>query len=370
MSNDSASANKAFYWSSIQKRVIRACDSGKSFFFTGGPGSGKSWVMQECIARRKQDLGERCVAVTAPTAFAAFNVGGCTFQSFAGAGTNAETCEKSLEKLKEFLEKNKTAIDRWMRTKVLFIDEVSMLSGRFFTQVERLARWVIGGNTPFGGIQIIASGDFFQLQPEVRKNSLIDFCFDTPTWKRCFESTIVLREPFRQGEDDEFISLLNEVRVGRISRKSNDILMSIESDNSPRNYLATCLYPLRHQAGEVNLRQLSKLSGEVVEFVAEDSGEPGPLSALKKFCPAPEVLTLKLFSPVLLLKDMTLNLGLPYGAQGVVQKIVEGIPIVKFGSEFISVCSEQWFIKMNEKIVATRKQIPLELGWALSIDKR
>lgn len=182
----------------VQSLVV---DKKKSVFFTGSAGTGKSVLMREIIStlRRKYIKEPDRVAVTASTGLAACNVGGVTLHSFAGIGLGKEDVPELVRKVK----KNQKAKMRWMRTKVLVIDEVSMVDGELFDKLEAVARTIRNNGRPFGGIQLVVTGDFFQLPPVPDYGKQARFAFEGATWKTTVEHTIALHHVFRQKDPSE-----------------------------------------------------------------------------------------------------------------------------------------------------------------------
>lgn len=168
----------------------------KSAFFTGSAGTGKSVLLREIITslRKKYAREPDRIAVTASTGLAACNVGGVTLHSFAGIGLGKEPAAELVKKIK----KNQKARHRWMRTKVLVVDEVSMVDGELFDKLESIARQLRNNGRPFGGIQLVITGDFFQLPPVPDKGKVAQFAFDASTWTTSVEYTIGLHHVFRQ----------------------------------------------------------------------------------------------------------------------------------------------------------------------------
>jgi ATP-dependent DNA helicase PIF1 len=132
----------------------------KSVFFTGSAGTGKSVLLREIVAslRRKYVKEPDRIAITASTGLAACNIGGVTLHSFSGIGIGNNSVPELVKKIK----RNQKAKHRWMRTKVLIIDEVSMVDGDLFDKLEAIARELRKNGRPFGGIQLVITGDFFQ----------------------------------------------------------------------------------------------------------------------------------------------------------------------------------------------------------------
>ena len=167
----------------------------KSVFFTGSAGTGKSVLLRQIIQElRKTHIREPDrVAIAASTGLAACNIGGVTLHSFAGIGLGKDTVEEHVKKIK----KNTKARHRWLRTKILIVDEISMIDGDLFDKLEQIARVVRNNGRPFGGIQLVITGDFFQLPP-VTKTKTPKFAFDANTWNTAIEYTIGLHHVFRQ----------------------------------------------------------------------------------------------------------------------------------------------------------------------------
>ncbi|KAG9804823.1 hypothetical protein KCU77_g22577, partial [Aureobasidium melanogenum] len=178
----------------------------KAVFFTGAAGTGKSVLLREIIATlRKKYLREPDrVAVTASTGLAACNIGGVTLHSFAGIGLGKEDVPELVKKIK----RNQKAKHRWMRTKVLIVDEISMVDGDLFDKLEAIARQIRNNGRPFGGIQLVITGDFFQLPPVPDSGKVAKFAFDAATWSTSIEYTIGLHHVFRQ-KDPVFANMLN-----------------------------------------------------------------------------------------------------------------------------------------------------------------
>ena len=185
------------FLSEEQQHVLNlVVDKKKSVFFTGSAGTGKSVLMREIIStlRKMYNREPDRVAVTASTGLAACNVGGVTLHSFAGIGLGKEDAPELVRKIK----RNQKAKHRWMRTKVLVVDEVSMVDGDLFDKLETIARQLRNNGRPFGGIQLVITGDFFQLPPVPDSGRVAKFAFDAATWNTTIEHTIGLHHVFRQ----------------------------------------------------------------------------------------------------------------------------------------------------------------------------
>lgn len=208
------------FLSDEQKHVLElVAEKRKSVFFTGSAGTGKSVLLREIIKvlRDKYKREPDRVAVSASTGLAACNVGGVTLHSFAGIGLGKEDVPELVKKIK----RNQKAKQRWLRTKVLIVDEISMVDGDLFDKLEAVARAIRNNGRPFGGIQLVITGDFFQLPPVPDYQKTAKFSFDAGTWNTSIEHTIGLTQVFRQ-KDPTFANMLNEMRLGRLTPKSID----------------------------------------------------------------------------------------------------------------------------------------------------
>ena len=253
-----------------EKLAGHRADAGKSFsrvgasrselLLTGAGGTGKSTQLREFIAECP-----RRVSVTAPTGVAALNVGGMTIHRFCGmligpaAGQSNEDYFAQLQR--DPRPSIKAGFNRVRRCEVLVIDEVSMLSGRHFEFVEFLFRRLRGRDVPFGGCQVIATGDFLQLPP-VRKSELerYDWAFQSPAWAAAEFRTFVLGRVRRQDEPG-FVRALADFRVGRVCGDSARILQSRGAGANPPSAM-TRLFTHNVQVDKWNLFQLSDLAGE------------------------------------------------------------------------------------------------------------
>ena len=195
----------------VSKAVIT---DGKSVFFTGSAGTGKSVLMRSIISqfRNKFRSDVDRLAITASTGLAACVIEGQTLHSWAGIGLGKEPVPELVKKIK----RNAKTRQRWLRTKALVVDEISMVDGELFDKLEQIARMLRNNGRPFGGIQLVVTGDFFQLPPVPERNTVAKFAFDAATWSTCIEHTILLTHVFRQ-KDPVFAGMLNEMRLGKIS---------------------------------------------------------------------------------------------------------------------------------------------------------
>lgn len=350
--------------------------------------------------------------MTASTGLAACNIGGVTLHSFAGIGLGKEPVEDLVKKIR----RNAKAKQRWLRTKVLIMDEVSMVDGDLFDKLEQIARTLRNNGRPFGGIQLVITGDFFQLPPVPEFGRQSKFAFDAGTWTTSIEHTIGLHHVFRQ-KDPVFAGMLNEMREGRMSAESIANFKKLDRPLPPSddNIEATELFPTRQEVDRANNLRMQQLHGTSFSFEARDGGSvtnKEQRDRLLQSCMVPEVVQLKKGAQVMLVKN--LDDSLVNGSLGKVtgfmteamfeiykedeEAFLEGgtsenamkaemakstlglntaqvFPLVRFaiadGTTRDLLCKrEDWKIELpNGEVQASRSQIPLILAWALSIHK-
>lgn len=375
-------------------------------------------LLREIISalRRKYIREPDRIAVTASTGLAACNIGGVTLHSFAGIGLGQEPAEELVKKVR----RHNTARQRWLRTKVLIIDEISMVDGDLFDKLEQVARTIRNNGRPFGGIQLIITGDFFQLPPVGERGRAAKFAFDAGTWTTTIEHTIGLHHVFRQ-KDPVFAGMLNEMREGRMTSESIAKFKSLERPlpRSEENIEATELFPTRAEVDRANNLRMQQLHGDIMHFEARDGGTITDKTMRDKLldkCMAPQTVSLKKGAQVMLIKNM--DDTLVNGSLGKVigfmteqmfniykeneEAFLEGrdvegpseqeiraqqkasllgvntqqlYPLVRFslpdGTTRDLLCKrEPWkYEQPNGEVQASREQIPLILAWALSIHK-
>jgi len=303
--------------------------------------------------------------VTASTGVAAYQIGGTTLHSFAGIGAGTAVISKCVE-----LAKRKTVASQWRKCKTLIIDEISMVDGNYFKKLEHVAKEIKGNDKPFGGIQLVLTGDFFQLPPVTKSDQDRRFAFETSAWQRCIQLNIELTTVKRQS-DQKLVDILTRLRVGQCSDEDTSVLRQTKKNVVERNGIAaTKLCTHSDDVNMINKRELEKLEGDEKSFAAVDS-DPGLVSFINSATPADQTLRLREGAQVMLLKNLNVAAGLVNGARGVVEKwSSSGNPVVKFmNGASQEVKMEKWQVKAGGGAVLTRCQLPLKLAWAFSIHK-
>ena len=241
----------------------------ESIFFTGSAGTGKSVVLKEMVKACKGVYGDN-FGVTASTGLAACNIQGQTVHRYLGIGFGRDPVDKLAAKVR----KNVMLLRKWQQMRLLIIDEISMIDAGLFDKIEEVARIVRNNEKPFGGIQIVACGDFYQLPP-VNKDGKARFCFEGKSWHKVIKKSIVLKQVFRQKGDTEFIDMLNALRLGNLNAAVLEKFATLQREIHYEDKLEpTELFPTLNEVRQANLSRLARLPGKERVFVATDRGDP------------------------------------------------------------------------------------------------
>ena len=360
-----------------QRRAAARIEAGENVFLTGAAGVGKSFLLVQLISRLQAAHGAESVAITASTGVAAVPLGGQTLHSWAGIGQGSGTSDQLVSRVLT----NEAATQRWRSAAALVIDEVSMLDDQLFTKLEAIARSVRTDGRPFGGLQLLLVGDFFQLPPVEISRGGGRFAFLSPKWASCSIVTIALTTIVRQAGDREFIQLLGEVRRGLCSAETAVRLAACHIDvKSPPTdgILPTKIACHNRRVDEENELELARLPSPEQLFDAIDLFRQPPSSEeqaqrLRSELEgrAPGQLRLKLGAQVALTRNW-LEHGLANGSRGVVVRFGEPkgreggrLPVVRFDSGAV--------VEMVRAPFGAgplqRLQLPLKLAWACTVHK-
>ncbi|GEQ70582.1 hypothetical protein JCM33374_g4260 [Metschnikowia sp. JCM 33374] len=272
---------------------------GDNVFFTGSAGTGKSVVLRSVVAELYRKYGQNFVGVTASTGLAACNIKGQTIHKYLGIGLGTG----SPMDLANRIRKNPLTRKKWSSLKVLLIDEISMIDGRLFTKIDEIAKVLRNSKAPFGGIQIVCCGDFFQLPP-VDPEGKGQYCFHSPSWKSAMKHTIVLRKVFRQEGDNELIDMLNALREGVFSEESLRLFHSLKRQVHYEDGIEpTELFPTRNEVKRANDSRLMKLQSDSFTFNAIDNDKSPQSKRLFENLMCEEKVTLKVGAQVMYLKN-------------------------------------------------------------------
>ncbi|OGZ23849.1 MAG: hypothetical protein A3A08_01680 [Candidatus Nealsonbacteria bacterium RIFCSPLOWO2_01_FULL_41_9] len=359
-----------------QAQAFSILKLGGNVFLTGEPGSGKTYVVNKYV----EYLRNRGIepAITASTGIAATHIGGMTIHSWSGIGIKSKLDKRDLKKITT----TKYVVKRVLRSRVLIIDEVSMLNPETLSMVDAICREIKQNSNPFGGMQIILVGDFFQLPPIMRdigeeeaQGTLIEepearFAYGSPAWTRANPTVCYLTEQFRQ-DDVDFLSVLSSIRRNAFG---DNQLRYIETRKT-ESHLAPSDIPklFSHNANvdRVNDEILDKLPGKARVFNMSSSGLDALASALKRGCLSPEMLFLKKGAVVIFTKNNQKE-GFVNGTLGIVEGFndLNDYPIVRMrDGRAIEVEPMEWDFEEQGKVRASIEQVPLRLAWAITIHK-
>ncbi len=350
-----------------QKDALEILKMGRNVFLTGPAGSGKTYVLNEYISYLK-GLGVE-VAITASTGIASTHINGMTIHAWSGLGIKSSLSDYDLENMmeKQYLYK------RFEKTQVLVIDEISMLSGNQLTMVEWICRAFKHNDKPFGGMQVILCGDFFQLPPITRtsfgESAGNDFAYDSEVWKTAKFTICYLSEQHRQ-KDGDYLTVLNQIRANTVTKETIDLLRSREHKEPDVDVPATKLFTHNVDVDTINHEHLDTLTTATKEFTMLSKGKDFLVEGLKRSCLAPERLRLKEGARVMFVKN-NYEVGFVNGTLGVVTGFnTFGEPVVRtVGGKLISVVPMSWSIEEEGKIKAEITQLPLRLAWAITVHK-
>ncbi|MEN9390270.1 MAG: hypothetical protein RLZZ283_370 [Candidatus Parcubacteria bacterium] len=356
-----------------QDEALKILKTGANVYLTGEPGSGKTHTVNTYVAWLREQGVEP--AITASTGIAATHIGGYTIHSWSGIGIKRALSKYDLDGIAQ----NKGVIERVGGARILIIDEVSMLAGRVLDMVDAVCREVRQDASPFGGLQVIVVGDFFQLPPVVRSEradtdiQLFDdrasvFAFDSVAWEKMNPLICYLSEQHRQ-EDAEFLDFLTALRRDSIDDTHYELLRT-RYTKTPADGV-TQLYSHNADVDSLNDTELKKLKADEKKFDMEERGSKKLIEALKRGCLSPERLVLKIGARVMFTKNDT-ERKYVNGTLGVVKGFAAetGYPIVKTntGRELV-VEPDEWRLDDGGKVLARIMQIPLRLAWAMTVHK-
>ncbi len=358
-----------------QEEALKIMKTGVNVYLTGSAGSGKTYTLNKYIEYlNEHDIP---VAITASTGIAATHMNGMTIHGWSGIGIRETLTERDLDDL----EGKKYLWTRFEKARVLIIDEVSMLHASRLDMVDKVLRRFKGNEAPFGGLQVILSGDFFQLPP-INKNKNLDndinfsskeMVFNSNAWKSMRPAICYITEQYRQ-VDETFTEILNKIRSDELEEMHFEEIskrMNLDIEES-QNW--TKLYTHNIDVDNLNNLELGKIEGETKIYKMENIGNEVLVGILKKSCLAAETLYLKKGAEVMFIKN---NLEGSYvnGSRGRVvdfydEDINTSLPIVElYNGKKVYVKKEEWIIEENGKKKASITQLPIRLAWAITIHK-
>ncbi|OZG61082.1 ATP-dependent endonuclease [Bifidobacterium myosotis] len=371
-----------------QTEALTILNAGANVFLTGAPGAGKTYTLNEFI--RQARAGGAEVAVTASTGIAATHIDGQTIHSWSGVGVATSLTANLLKLIRSRRRRKIQAAD------ILVIDEVSMLHAWLFDMVDQVCRMVRHDPRPFGGIQVVLSGDFFQLPPvsvSGRNNDVIaptpefvaareryakagrnpeGFVTESLVWDELDPAVCYLTEQHRQDTGD-LLTVLTDIRAGAVTQHDRDVLVTRLGRMPGPDQVAVHLFPVNRQADGLNDLRLSQISLEEHTFHAEAAGPVNLVDRLKKNMLAPERLVLKTGAAVMALRndaDRQFVNGSLGTVRGFAPETKGGWPIVEFeNGNIVTMKPATWEMMDGDTVLASVSQVPLRCAWAITIHK-
>ncbi len=349
-----------------QKEALDILKAGYNVFLTGCAGTGKTHLLGEYIKFLKKKGVS--VGITASTGIAATHIGGVTIHSFSGMGILNQLTESDLNRVlkKNYLAKN------LKKTQVLIIDEISMLSLDQLDIADRIIRSFLKSEEPFGGMQVVLCGDFFQLPPIKKEDNLYTkgtgFAYKSRAWRELDLRVCYLTEQYRHKEKD-LLFVLDSIRKNNVTKEAISLLRKCYKAKIKEGEEITKLYTHNFNVDNINARELEKLPGKKKTFYMNKRGPKALAETLGRNLLAPEKLELKKDAIVMFVKN-NLEKGYVNGTLGRVVRFDGDKPIVKTKKgNYVKVEQEKWNIEEDGEVKAQATQLPLRLAWAVTVHK-
>uniref|UniRef100_A0A6C0JFQ3 AAA+ ATPase domain-containing protein n=1 Tax=viral metagenome TaxID=1070528 RepID=A0A6C0JFQ3_9ZZZZ len=369
--------------SNKQQLVFEAYQKKENIFLTGAGGTGKTELIRH-IVKDAIRQGRR-VQVCALTGCASIllKCNAKTIHSWSGVGL----CNGVIEQIVTDVSQNNSKRKKWNSVELLIIDEVSMMSRKLFDVLNMTGKMSRRNKAPFGGIQIIFSGDFNQLSPIGRTLSESQYCFESDNWNSVFHEQIELDKVFRQS-DPSYIQILSQVRSGKLTTSSVDILNRYVGRQIPTNtdIKPTIILPTRAKVESINKKSIDSISetphiyrkkGCSVtdtgcnndDTLFSTSQKDKEIEYLMKSINSEDTLFLKRGAQVMCVANLDIENGIVNGSQGVVIDFTAAkLPVVTFYNGITREMGYHTWQSENIKSIGV-KQIPLMLSWAITIHK-
>ena len=345
-----------------QELALAILLSGRSALLTGAAGTGKTYLLNTFIAQARK-RGKK-VSVTATTGLAATHLGGNTIHSWSGIGVSDHLPNNFFERL------SKTRRDVISKTDVLIIDEISMLHDFRLDMIDKVLRTVRENDQPFGGIQLVMSGDFFQLPPVNRPNEQGGgFVVYSDAWQELQPAVLYLERQYRQN-DEQLLEILTALRTGDVRRRHVEALLARTKIEPPDGDI-TELHTVNVDVDDINIQKLAELPGEERSYQQTTTGSKIYVENLQRSVLAPENLVIKLGALVMAVKNSPQKLY----ANGSIGTVVDFEPLTEYPVvEFrdgrrVTMVPDVWELRDGERKRASISQVPLRLAWAITVHK-
>ncbi len=339
-----------------QSFALEVLKKDDNVFLTGAAGSGKSFLLREYLKDRK-------IPVLASTGAAAILIGGRTFHSFFGLGIMEGGVQATVDRATE----NKRLVSRLRKADSVIIDEISMISGPTLRAAEQIAKKARGNTTAWGGLRIIAVGDFAQLPPVNPHSRIREWAFLDEVWEQSQFQTIVLKEIMRS-TDKYFLNVLNDVREGRMNDGVSEFLNSRVNSNPPGEL--TRLFPRRAEVEKYNLEQLNEIKNPLHSIETQYQGKERDIENFRKHSPISDTIHLKVEALIMLRQNDPEGRWVN-GSIGRVQKITPDYLTIRLTNGSLVEVEKSVFTLLDAEgqPVVTAQNFPVTLAWAMTIHK-
>lgn len=346
-----------------QNEALEILKMGHNVFLTGPAGSGKTFLLNRYISYLQEKNIE--VGITASTGIAATHMNGMTIHAWSGLGIKDRLSAGEIEAMldKPYLKR------RFLHARVLIIDEISMLHGFRLDLVDHICKAFKRNLMPFGGMQVVMCGDFFQLPPVTRNGGDDRFAYTSRIWQEMGVKICYLDEQYRQS-DKAFLQVLNDIRASRVTQETVELLRSRHNTEVSGWEEPTRLFTHNRDVDAINESMLDEIAEQPRTYYMSAEGEGKVVDMSKNGCLAPEELSLKTGAMVMFVKN-NFQKGYVNGTLGrVVDFSGNGYPLVETKSgETIEASPEHWVIEENGRLQADLSQVPLRLAWAITVHK-
>lgn len=345
---------------SDQQAALDALIGTDNVFLTGAAGSGKSFLLRHYL----KDKDPKTYPVLATTGSAAILVGGRTFHSFFGLGIMEGGVQATVERAS----RNRRLIRRLRDVETVVIDEISMLSASTLKAAELIAREARGKARPWGGLRIIAVGDFCQLPPVSMFKREKEWAFLDQTWRTSEFRPAILREIMRT-TDREFLRILNLVRYGHVT---GDVAEFLENRCRPvpDNFEGTRLFARRDDVERYNLERLDRLKAPLHHFETVYRGNAKAIEDFKRHAPIPETISLREGALVMLRQNDVKNRWVN-GSLGHLRQIAPNHLLIELmsGREVMVEKADFTLLDAEGLPAVTASNFPVTLAYAVTIHK-
>lgn len=347
-----------------QQEALAIMHSGQSVLLTGAAGTGKTYVLNQFVRRARAN--GKTVAMTATTGLAATHLNGTTIHAWSGMGVFDVLPRGHILKM------GKQRKDIINKTDILVIDEISMLHDYRLDLVDEICRGVRETDKPFGGIQVILSGDFFQLPPVNRGDSRQgSFITTSEAWQEGDFTVCYLTEQYRQKSDQIYTDILNGIRAGFLTGRQLAMLRARSEAVTDPWAAVTRLLTTNADVDYINVGHLAKINADSVTYEMVTSGSKKYVEQLLRSCLAPEILELKKGAHVMCIKN-SIEKKYVNGSLGIVEDFEKhtDFPIIRLtNNKLVTVKPDTWELIDGDKRRASASQIPLRLAWAITVHK-